>query len=434
VLGCALGFVFVPCGGPVLAYITSSAAASDFGFATLGPAVAYTLGASVVMLAVAVGGRSASGWIRTRVERFRTVLGVIVAAAALGLAFNLDTKLQTSLPDWTPFLQRHTEASAAARRRFQRTQNVTDKRPAAQRVPGLPDYGPAPPFTDISHWLNTPSGRPLTISGLRGKVVLVDFWTYSCINCLRTLPYLKAWYRTYAKDGLVVVGVHTPEFAFEHVLSNVRSNARDLGVRYPIALDDDYGTWTAYGNQYWPAEYLIDRRGHIRSAHFGEGDYDRSEELIRRLLAEPDEPLPKSTHVSAYAAEGPLTPETYLGWERLSIRYTGAPIQQDRMASYTPPPALDSGGFGYAGMWQVERERIVAGRDARLQLRFYARKAHLVLGGRGTVDVLLDGKPVRRIRVDDDRLYTLVDQGRNREGRLELRFTPGVQAYAFTFG
>jgi thiol-disulfide isomerase/thioredoxin len=269
---------------------------------------------------------------------------------------------------------------------------------------------------------------------LRGKVVLVDFWTYSCINCIRTLPHVEAWERTYRKEGLVVVGVHTPEFAFEHELSNVRGQSRKLGVRYPVALDNGYGTWNAYGNQYWPAKYLIDRRGHVRYAHFGEGEYEQSEDVIRRLLAEPDVSLPKPTQVSAYAPEGSLTPETYLGWQRLSIRYAGTPIAADRVARYSFPAALDRDGYAYAGVWRVGEERIVAGFGARLEIRFSARMAHLVLGGQGHVAVLLDGRRVRTIRVAEDRLYTLVDQGRKREGLLELRFTPGVEAYAFTFG
>src|SRR5206468_11199190 len=167
---------------------------------------------------------------------------------------------------------------------------------------GLPDYGAAPDFAGVDRWFNTPGGRPLTIGGLRGKVVLVDFWTYSCINCLRTLPHLEAWDRAYRKAGLVIVGVHTPEFAFEHVVSNVRGAAHRLGVRYPIAIDNRYGTWEAYGNQYWPAEYLIDRSGHVRHAHFGEGEYDRTEQLIRQLLA------PRTAELAAATRERDTTP------------------------------------------------------------------------------------------------------------------------------
>src|SRR4029077_8468076 len=206
----------------------------------------------------------------------RVVFGVVLAAAAVGLVFDLDTKIQTWFPDYTSALQDPTEKSSAGSSAFERIKNVTDKKPITQKKPtlsGLKDYGAAPNFTGINTWLNTPGGKPLTLAGLRGKVVLVDFWTYSCINCLRTLPYLKACCGTYAKDGFVIVGVHTPEFAFEHEVSNVRMAIGEYGVRYPVAIDNDYGTWNAYGNQYWPAEYLIDASGHVREAHFGEGEY-----------------------------------------------------------------------------------------------------------------------------------------------------------------
>ena len=185
----------------------------------------------------------------------------------------------------------------------------------------LPDYGPAPDFAGIDGWLNS---TPLTMQELRGKVVLIDFWTYSCINCLRTLPHVEAWYRMYRKDGLVVVGVHTPEFAFEHVPSNVRAAVKRLGVRYPVALDNDYGTWNAYGNQYWPAKYLIDRNGHIRYAHFGEGNYDVTEENIRSLLGE-KLASPASDRLRDLTPTGPLTPESYLGYGRID-RFTGSKL------------------------------------------------------------------------------------------------------------
>jgi cytochrome c biogenesis protein CcdA/thiol-disulfide isomerase/thioredoxin len=433
-LGCALGFVFVPCAGPALAFVTSSAAARDFGPKTIGVALAYTLGASAVMLAVALGGQRLSQRLRTRLDELRVAFGVVMAAAAFGLVFDLDQKIQTWFPDYTSALQDVTEKSSAGVNSYERTKNVTDKTPIAHKrtLSGLKDYGPAPNFTGNQAWLNTPGGRPLTLQKLRGKVVLVDFWTYSCINCLRTLPYLKGWYRTYAKDGFVIVGVHTPEFAFEHDVSNVREAIGEYGVRYPVAIDNDYATWNAYGNQYWPAEYLIDARGHVREAKFGEGNYSKTEDAIRSLLAERDASLPKALHLADRTPDYPLTPESYLGTDRLAS-YAGSPIRTG-MAKYTLPFSLDQSQLAYGGYWDVQSQRIVAGRDARLALHFYARKVHLVLGGTGFVDVLLNGKPGRRVHVTQDRLYTLLDQGSDKDGRLELRFTPGVAAYAFTFG
>ncbi len=429
-LGCALGFVFVPCGGPAIGFVTTSAAQSDFGFKTIAVAVAYTIGVSLVLLLIAVGGRTAAARLRAGIERFRIAFGVVLVAAAFALIFNLDTKLQTWLPDYTNFLQKHTEASGSGRDAYKRTKNVTERTPAAQTaaVGGLEDFGPAPDFAGIDEWVNS---RPLTLAGLRGKVVLIDFWTYSCINCLRTLPHVEAWDRTYRKDGLVIVGVHSPEFAFESVPSNVRSAVKRLGVRYPVALDNAFGTWSAWGNQYWPAKYLIDRRGHVRYAHFGEGDYDVTEQNIRLLLG--DRPgAPSSAALRDLTPSGPLTPESYLGAERIA-RYAGSPLRPG-LGDYSFPPSLGPNELAYAGRLQLDPQRIVAVDDARLRLRFLAAKVYLVLGGKGTVQVLVDGKPERTVRVTQDRLYTLVDRSQAGEGLLELRFSPHVSAYAFTFG
>src|SRR5262245_7250961 len=328
-LGCALGFVFVPCGGPAIGFVTLSASTHEFGFKTIAVAVAYTLGISTVLLAIAIGGRGASTALRVGVQRFRVAFGVILAASALALVFGLDTKLQTKLPNWTQFLQDRTEASASGRKAFERTKNVTERQPvravSGAEADALPEYGQAPDFAGIDRWLNS---RPLTMASLRGKVVLIDFWTYSCINCLRTLPHVEAWDRLYRKAGLVIVGVHTPEFAFEHVPSNVEAAVKRLGVRYPVALDNDYGTWNAYGNQYWPAKYLIDRSGHLRYAHFGEGNYDITEENIRTLLGEKPA-APVSNRLHDLTPTGPITPESYLGFERID-RFTGSKIYPDK--------------------------------------------------------------------------------------------------------
>jgi cytochrome c biogenesis protein CcdA/thiol-disulfide isomerase/thioredoxin len=424
VLGCALGFVFVPCAGVALAYVTASAASGDFGLKSFLVAASYTLGFSVVLLAVALGGRAASQRLRSGMQRFRIAFGAIIAVLAFALVFNVDEDLaKVSFPTSSLL----TDLGKGS---FKRGQNVVeDRAPVAATAEELPDYGPAPNFLGIDEWLNS---KPLTMQELRGKVVLVDFWTYSCINCLRTLPHVEAWYRTYRKDGLVVVGVHTPEFAFEHVPSNVRAAVKRLGVRYPVALDNQYGTWNVYGNQYWPAKYLIDRNGDLRYAHFGEGSYDVTEENIRSLLGE-RRASPASDRLRDLTPAGPLTPETYLGYERID-RFTGSKLYPDKEATYTFPPALGKDDFAYGGRWTVRAQRIVAGKDARLALRYYARKVYLVLGGHGTVQVLVDGKPHGVVHVASDRLYTLVDRDSIDEATLELRFSPGVSAYAFTFG
>jgi len=274
--------------------------------------------------------------------------------------------------------------------------------------------------------------KPLTMSRLRGKVVLVDFWTYSCINCLRTLPHLEAWDARYRKAGLVIVGVHTPEFAFEHVVSNVREASRKLGVRYPVAIDDDYKTWDAYQNDAWPAEYLIDKRGHVREINKGEGRYDETERSIQTLLGEPSNAQLAS--VRDRTPQHLTTPESYLGWLRLD-RYVGSPLRADQYWNYTFPRQIPLNDLAYAGQWRVQRERIQAGRGARLRLHFLAQNVYLVLSGRGKIDVLVGDRHVKTVSVSGlSRLYTLLSYPGLSEGALELRFTPGISAYAFTFG
>jgi hypothetical protein len=232
-----------------------------------------------------------------------------------------------------------------------------------------------------------------------------------------------------------VVGVHTPEFAFERVRANVRENARRLRLRYPIALDNRYGTWNAWHNQYWPAKYLVDRRGHVRWFHFGEGDYAEAEETIRTLLADHGVSVPVASGLDEEPSHQLVTPESYLGYERLA-RYYGPPVRQDEQHTYAFPASrpLQENELAFAGRWRFEDERAIAGRDARLRLRYRARDVYLVLTGAGTVRVLVDGKPERTVRVRGDRLYTLVRRPKSGGHLLELRVSRGVAGYAFTFG
>jgi thiol-disulfide isomerase/thioredoxin len=291
----------------------------------------------------------------------------------------------------------------------------------------LPDYGVAPSLHADGPWINSP---PRTLQQLRGKVVLIDFWTYSCINCLRTLPHLKAWYATYHTKGLDIIGVHTPEFAFEHVTSNVQAAVKRLGITWPVMQDNSYKTWDNYANQYWPAEYLIDRSGHVRHTHFGEGEYDKTETLIRTLLGAHGT---MARHVADATPTGPLTPETYLGYARLGS-YVGSKLVPDVPAGYTFAKSVPENELSYGGNWRIGAQQIVAGRDARLRLRFSAKNVYIVLGGRGTVHALINGKPSATIKVDAQRLYTVRASTQSINALLELRFTPGIQAYSFTFG
>ena len=427
-LGASLGLVFVPCGGPVIGAISANAARLELGWKTVAITVAYALGAAIPMLAVAALGQRATQKLRVNARGLRTALGVVMAAAALAIALDADRKLQTWFPDYTHALQ-GAERSAVARDELSRLQHRGASRFQASSGGSLPDYGPAPPFTGISEWLHT---RPLTVQQLRGKVVLVDFWTYSCINCLRTLPHLEAWDRRYRRAGLVIVGVHTPEFAFEHVVSNVREASRKLGVRYPVAIDNDYDTWDAYQNDAWPAEYLIDRRGHVREIKKGEGRYDETERSIRTLLGESG--TAELAMVKDRTPQHLTTPESYLGWARLD-RYVGSPITPGRQVPYRFPREIPLNDLAYAGSWKVGQQRIVAGPGARLRLHFLAQNVYLVLSGRGRLQVIVGRRLVKTIRVGGlSRLYTLLRYPSLSEGALELRFTPGIAAYAFTFG
>jgi cytochrome c biogenesis protein CcdA/thiol-disulfide isomerase/thioredoxin len=436
VLGASLGLVFVPCGGPVLATLTANIATDRVGGWIVATAIAYAVGAALPMLAIARGSRRLTGGFRRHARAVRLGGGILMGAAAIVIYNGWAEDLQTRVPGYAQWAQdliegnSHTEAELA---RLRGEDGPSFLVPRGRRLVGVPleDYGPAPDARGISAWINS---SPLNLKDLHGKVVLVDFWTYSCINCLRTLPYLRKWDAIYRERGLVILGIHTPEFAFEHDLGNVRAAVRRLKVRYPVALDNDYGTWKAYGNNYWPAHYLIDQAGRVREIHIGEGDYDRTERNIRLLLQAGDSTqLPRDVPDPDRTPRELRTPETYLGYLRIG-NYTGSPIRTDRPSKYTFPPGQPGDTFAYSGTWRVEGERIVAGRDARLRLHFIARNVYLVLAGHGTVRVTLDSAERKPIRVSGDRLYTLVSQGNSRDGLLDLAFSPGIAAYAFTFG
>jgi len=430
-LGVSLGLLFTPCAGPVIAAVSTVAATERFSVGAVLVTLAYALGAGVVLLGLAIAAQRgfALPSLRARANVIRPVLGGLIVAVGLLMVFELDLRLQTRVPGYTRALQGLEESAAAA----DAIDDLVGRERAAVEESMLADYGPAPEFREVTGWLNS---QPLSLDGLRGKVVLVDFWTYSCINCLRTLPYLRSWDDAYRDDGLVIVGVHTPEFAFERDQGNVEAAVERLGVGYPVALDNDYGTWNAWANRYWPASYFIDRSGHVRFAHFGEGAYEEKESVIRDLLAEPGLGASVAGEVDAESAMGVETPETYLGYERLE-RYYGGEIVPGREAGYRLPESLPPGGVAYGGRWTVEGERIVAGSDAQLRLRYRARKVHLVLGtssGPKTVEVSVDGKRLDAVRVTDDKLYTLASSFQLGDRVLDLRFDPGTEAYAFTFG
>jgi cytochrome c biogenesis protein CcdA/thiol-disulfide isomerase/thioredoxin len=426
-LGVTLGLVFVPCAGPVLAAVTVIAARRDVGLDSFLLTLSYALGAAVPMLAIAFLGARAARVFRVNAVLVRRISGVLVAAAAVAIALGVDRDLQTALPGYTESLQKRFERSDRAQRELRELTGGRNPEAAGGGEGILQDYGPAPDFHGIARWLNS---KPLTLQELRGRVVLIDFWTYSCINCLRTLPYVRAWDDRYRQAGLTIVGVHSPEFAFERVESNVRENVRKLRVRYPVALDNDFVTWQSWHNQYWPAKYLIDKRGHVRFFHFGEGEYGKTENAIRTLLGAD---APAATGLAEESPSGAVTPESYLGYSRLD-RNGGDRAIKDEEHAYTFPRGLLANELAFGGVWKLEEERALAGLSAGLRLQYRARDVYLVLTGKGTVDVLVDGKPERTVRVAGDRLYTLVERQKLGDHLLELHFSPGLAAYAFTFG
>ncbi len=456
VLGLSLGLLFVPCAGPVLAAIVVVGSSHRIGLSAVVLTVAFAVGAAVPLLAFAIAGERTGARVaavRHRAPLVRRIVGVVMIVTSLAIWLNWTDGLQTALPGYTDTLQNHVAGGAAATRALDGVKGVAPGAGSggssavptgstgtlADCDPGNPSLqlcGAAPAFTGITAWLNTPSDRPLTIAGLRGKVVLVDFWTYSCINCQRTLPHVEAWYRAYHDDGLVVVGVHSPEFSFEHVVGNVEAADAQLGVDYPVAVDDDLDTWNAYSNNYWPAEYLIDASGTVRHVDFGEGDYGQSESFIRQLLvaAHPGLSLPPATGVPDRTPTEETTPETYLGYQE-ARGPTGEQVDQDTMARYSAPSTLPPDGYAFDGSWQDGSQSATAGPAASLRLEFSADDVYLVLGGTGAVGVDVAGHHVRTVTVGGiPRLYTLVSGSSPQSGLLTLTVSPGVSAYDFTFG
>jgi len=436
VLGLAVGVVYVPCAGPVLAAIAVVGATHRVGLTAVLLTAAFAVGTAVPLLVVAAAGSqlaSRLSALRQRAPQIRRVGGAVLIVMAVVIASDALSGLQRDIPGYTTALQGsakvHKQLSALTGAPHTSLSNCDSTSTT------LVNCGAAPNFTGITAWLNTPGGKPLSLAALRGKVVLVDFWTYSCINCQRALPHVEAWYKQYEKDGLVVVGVHTPEFAFEHVVSNVRAQASALGVKYPVAVDDNYATWNAYDNQYWPADYLIDAQGNVRYVHFGEGDYATTGKLIRQLLqaSHPKTAVATPTTLPDKTPTGEMSPETYLGYERLEY-LDPLTVSRDAAALYHFPASLPLGALGLSGVWIDHEQEATAVRGAELELSFLAQDVYLVLGGTGTVQVSV-GHQSQTIHVSGvPRLYTLYQAGSATSGMLVLHASAGIQAYDFTFG
>lgn len=449
--GAPLGLIWAPCAGPILAGITVAGASMRFSGRTVVMMVAYALGMLGPLLAIGFGGHRASQWLKRKVgsgRRLELGMGTILLLTAAMVGFgwantinrwlaesvNLTSTPTAALEQQALALGGAHTAREGARVRLSESELVASGYPELEV---LVDYGRAPELKGISHWFNS---NPATMRELRGKVVLIDFWTYSCINCIRTLPYLKQWYADYKDEGFVILGVHTPEFNFEKDPNNVAQAIDDFGIEYPVALDPEYETWDQYYNRYWPAHYLIDRDGILRSVHYGEGAYDRTENEIRLLLSLPA--------MEAGAAEeevgvSPRTPETYLGYYRAD-RFAGETedafgLVRDEPAYYRAPPVaeLPLDWWSYVGRWEVHGQAATSLEDgAVISLHFRARDVHIVAGpgdsGTGTLRIS-DGRNVETMEIDDERLYT-VRSDTYTDDVLRLEFSAGVEVYSFTFG
>jgi cytochrome c biogenesis protein CcdA/thiol-disulfide isomerase/thioredoxin len=490
-LGVATGLLWAPCAGPILGLILTGAAISGPSARTTLLLFAYAAGAASSLAVALLAGGRVFALLKKSLgtgEWVRRALGVAVLAAVVAIVFHWDTSVLTRLSlNGTNSLEQslldkigpQNPGAAGGSMAMKNTMAMSNTAmsnstmamsngkadghammmSAAKSSNDLPVEGQLPSFEGATLWLNS---APLTAEALRGKVVVVDFWTYSCINCLRALPFVQSWYAKYKDHGLVVIGVHAPEFAFEKDAANVRRAVADLKIDYPVALDNDYAIWQAFNNQYWPAHYFIDATGQIRAHHFGEGNYDESEQIIRKLLAEagntslppPGMGSAKPVGVQAPADEAhDQSPETYVGYKRADNFASPGGFIQDQSHKYAAPEALKLNQWALDGSWNVDPEKaVLEAAPGKVVFRFYARDLHLVLGPAGNgkpvrFRVTLDGKPPAANHgadtdasgagtIDGQRLYQLIRQsGDVGEHLFSIEFLDsGVQAYSFTFG
>jgi cytochrome c biogenesis protein CcdA/thiol-disulfide isomerase/thioredoxin len=438
VLGLALGAVYVPCAGPVLAAITVAGATGKIGVATIALTVAFAVGTAIPLLFFALAGRGVAERVRafrTRQRGIRIGAGVVLIGLAVALTFNVTDAFQRAIPDYTASLNTALNKTGNAATVLSPHQQKAALAACVKTPsPVLENCGPAPAIAGIQQWFNTPAGAPLSLSSLKGKVVLVDFWAYSCINCQRAITHVNAWYADYKADGFEVIGVHTPEYAFEHVPGNVAAGIKRLGIRYPVALDNKYTTWTNYGNDSWPADYLVDSTGAIRYVAIGEGDYTGTETLIRQLLtaANPKVRLPPATQVADTTPTSPgQTPETYLGSARAST-YAGAGGSGTH--AFTYPSSIPDNAWALSGTWSVGSEALTAKKNSAIKLNFNADHVYLDVGGTGNITATLNGKTRTYSVSGAPDIYTLVGQKAQAHGTLQVTLSPGLNAYSFTFG
>lgn len=462
-VGISLGLIWTPCAGPILASVITLAATSTVTFEAILITLAYAVGTSIPMVAIIYGGRELLNrvpFLLKNSAKIQKVFGVVIILVAIAIHFNIDRKFQAyileKLPNYGAGLTKFEEADFVKQKleKLNMPESegggvTTDYMPVVKDESGKEltcntKYGFAPGFEEGGEWLNSP---PLKLEELRGKVVLVDFWTYTCINCIRTLPYLNGWHEKYADDGLVIVGVHTPEFPFEEKKENVAEAIKDFDIKYPVVQDNDYKIWQAYENHFWPAKYFVDKNSCIREAHFGEGGYEESEKLIQELLAETGVKVSDDLlAIKEYKGEN-RSPETYLGYERIDNFASPEKIQPLKFVDYSVPEDLAVNDFAYGGQWEIGPQHARTKAGSTLEFNFVAKEVYLVMRSDkgGKVKVYVDGEVAKEIAGEDvkdgvvevmkDRLYKLIKLGDYESHRLKLEFLDdGIEVFAFTFG
>ena len=463
ITGLSLGLVWAPCAGPILASVTTLAATQALTFSSALVVIAYAIGAGIPLLAIAYGGRSLIQkvpFLNKNLGRVQRIFGVVMVLTAAAIALNFDVMVTTWLTNKLP------SGLSASLAKFETSDTVIQQLDEFGSstsggdyfVSGetnketllsgeiLPNLGPAPELTGITNWINS---DPLTLAELRGSVVLVDFWTYSCINCVRTLPYIKEWNEKYAEDGLVIIGVHAPEFAFEKDSVNVLEAVQRFGITYPVAQDNDFKTWRAFNNRYWPAKYFIDAEGNVRYTHFGEGQYAESELVIQQLLAETGVKVDNAlTEEKAGSTLANQTPETYIGASRQTAFTSPEALLLNKASMYTIPASIPLHHFAVSGLWNFKKELAESQKAGnQLALHFFAKDVYLVLDSAvpGKIGIEVQDPTVKNlspelngnneISIDEARLYHLASFDSALEGTMVIDFLdPGIQAYAFTFG
>ena len=442
-LGLALGVLYVPCAGPVLAAIVVAGATANIGVPVVVLTVAFALGTAVPLLFFALAGQRVAERVsafRRHQRQIRVTAGIVTLLLAVALVFNLPAVLQRAIPDYTSSLQNKLGGGQQIQQDLNLGGIVNDQNKELSNCTDgsaqLQNCGSAPDLKGITAWLNTAGDKPIDLHGLRGKVVLIDFWAYSCINCQRAIPHVEGWYKAYHDDGFEVIGVHTPEYAFEKVTGNVEKGAADIGITYPIALDNSYSTWTNYRNQYWPAEYLIDASGVVRHVKFGEGDYNVTEKLIRQLIAtaRPGVALPPPVDAPDTTPQSGLTPETYFGVGKM-VNYAGTGVYDKGQANFAFPPTLPDDSFALQGPWTLDYQGATADSDtSSIELNYHAKNVYIVVGGTGSLTVTRDGKTTTVPISGPPTSHQIATGNDMARGLLDVHSSKGLQVFSFTFG